>query len=101
MSPENPDGAFLNFWAERAPADDRLDLGQVPMRLLTAVEDHPKLGPADPLPGDPLGVQLITTNRQACERIAQGIKRQPGVEQGAEKHIAGEAGEAIEIGDVQ
>jgi hypothetical protein len=46
-----------------------------------------------------IGVDVRVAEREAAERLAQIVERQAGVEQRAERHVAGDAGETIEIQD--
>ena len=44
-----------------------------------------------------LRVHVTVSERQAAERAGQLGERQAGVEERAERHVAGDAGEAVEI----
>jgi hypothetical protein len=44
-------------------------------------------------------VHVRAVDEQSGERAFQVVERQTGVDQGAERHVAGDAGEAIEIED--
>lgn len=46
---------------------------------------------------DAIGVHVNTRERQAPERLLQRLEREPGVEERAERHIARDAREAIEV----
>ncbi len=46
-----------------------------------------------------IGVDVRVAEREAAERPAQIVERQSGVEQRAERHVAGDAGEAVEVQD--
>jgi hypothetical protein len=44
-----------------------------------------------------IGVHVRVAERKAPESPAQIVERQAGVEQGAERHVAGDAGKTVEI----
>lgn len=56
---------------------------------------------ADPGPIDLLGVYRHAVEREAAEGGAELVERQPGVEQGAEHHVARRAGETVEVEDLR
>ena len=58
-----------------------------------------ELGGRDAGAQDPLRVNVGVAKRQASERAAQVVERQTGIEQRAERHVAGDAGETIEVKD--
>ena len=58
---------------------------------------HDELGGRDAGAQDPFRVHLIAGHREAAERALQIVERQAGVEERAERHVARDAGEAIEI----
>ena len=43
------------------------------------------------------GADVESGQREAAERPLEIVERQTGVEKGAEHHVAGDAGEAVEI----
>jgi hypothetical protein len=48
---------------------------------------------------DAFGRDLEIVDGKAAQRTAQRVERQPGVEEGAENHVAGGAVETVEIKD--
>ena len=58
-----------------------------------------ELGGRDAGAQDAMSVHVRVADRQAAEGAAQLVERQTGVEQRAERHIAGDAGETIEVKD--
>ena len=44
-----------------------------------------------------IGVDVRSRRAQAAERALQLVERQAGVEERAERHVAGDAGKAVEI----
>jgi hypothetical protein len=60
---------------------------------------HAKFRRRHTRPEHAIGVDVRVAERQAPERPPQVVERQAGVEQRAERHVAGDAREAIEIQD--
>ena len=48
-------------------------------------------------PQDTLGVDVIAGHREAAERPLELIERQTGVKERAERHVARDAGETVEV----
>ena len=67
--------------------------------VLVRVLVHTELGRGHAGSQDAIGMDVRIAEREAAERLAQIVERQAGVEQGAERHVAGDAGETIEIQD--
>ena len=44
---------------------------------------------------------VVARHGEAAERALQVVERQPGVEKRAEHHVAGDAGEAVEVQDTR
>ena len=62
---------------------------------------HAKLRRRHSCARDPLGPDGIPINREAAERTAQIVERKTRIEQRAENHVAGGAGETIEVQNLQ
>jgi hypothetical protein len=60
---------------------------------------HAEFGRRHTGPQHAIGVDVRVAQRQAAEGPPQVVERQAGVEQRAERHVAGDAREAIEIQD--
>src|SRR5262245_39403540 len=64
------------------------------MRISRTVLVHAELGRRDARPEHLLGGDVPP---QAAQRVLQPLEREPGVEERAERHVAGDAGKTIEI----
>src|SRR2546426_1660832 len=105
--------AIATGWRKRRPIDQREDLGQTPMWMLVLVVMvvgvavvmtvmmivlvHDELGGRHAGAQDTRRADVEAGHGEAAERALQLVERQAGVEQGAERHVARDAREAIEI----
>ena len=96
-------------WPSAVSADRRMavdDVLQMVMRVRArgcpavvarGFSMHTELRRRDARAADPLGRHLAVFDRQAAERAAEPVERQPEIEQRAEDHVARRAGETVEI----
>ena len=94
---EDPLGQLVLPGGERAPVDHRLDVVQVAMRVLGRGVD-PGVSGAEAAAADGLERQLAGQPQAGDGRLDRaGID--PGIDQGPQGHVAGDAAEAVEIAD--
>jgi hypothetical protein len=58
---------------------------------------QPELRGRQPGPQDPIRREVVSGNQQASERRLELSQREAGIQKGAEHHVSGRSGEAIEI----
>ena len=98
---EQLDRAILAFRRQRRPADGRDDVFQMVMRVragsrVARLFNHPKLRSRNARAADTVGRHLAVFNRQAAERAAEPVERQPEIQQRAKDHVPRCAGETVE-----
>lgn len=84
---------------ERRGLDDGGDVGQAAVRLARLGEVDVGERRGDPGAAHALGAQRPAVDAEPPQFGGEGIGIDAGVDEGAEQHVAADAGEAVEIGD--
>ncbi len=98
QGPEGGEGPAVHPVGELGGGHDGGDLGGGARRRVD-LGAHVDLGAGDARPQHGLGLEGPAVDRQALEHGAHLVDVGPGVDQRAEGHVAGDAGEAVEPGD--
>jgi hypothetical protein len=92
--------------AQRRPVDGGADVGEVEMcvcrrgRAARHRLVHAELDRAEAVLHDGVGRDLAAPDRERPERLLQRLERYARIDERAEDHVAGRAGETVEVEDL-
>jgi hypothetical protein len=109
---EDGERVLLDARGERAALEERPDVGVRPVRVMVvgvmrvrligvlAVDAHVELRRVDTRALHPLGAHFDAVQREHPEGVPQRVQRQPEMEQRADRHVAADAREGIQVSDL-
>jgi len=95
---EDGQALLLNYRGEGRAIDDAADVRKVAGRLFFLIQDDMDLCGRDARPPYLLARERITGEVKLRELRAQNLKGKPCVHEGAQGHVAGDAGKTVEVG---
>ena len=98
QSPERVERTRPRSLGELRSLDELADVPVVAVIVVVGSVD-PEVERADPLPLDPLDVDLHPFDPERVRDGAQGLELRSGVDERSEQHVAREPGDTVEIGD--